>query len=146
MLLALLAHKKLFDFEAARVPPGDAHEKRIGAGASGQSSGFRVEEKPLPGIAHFLGRARSEQAQRGRINFPLWCLQNEAVSGGFREPPAQREVFAKPISMRRGPQNFREALGSRWNVGRCATWRLTGIGSERAASLARAGLERLEPA
>jgi hypothetical protein len=79
------------------------------------------------------------------INFLLWLVHKEAVSDGFREPPAQPEVLAKPISPRRGAQNFGEAVGSGGNVGRSAARRVTGISRERGASLARAGLERLEP-
>src|SRR5690348_4424226 len=145
MLLALLAHKKLFDFEAARVPPRDANEERIGASASGQSRGFRIEEKPLRGVAHFLRRARSQKAQRGRIDFLLRRVQSEAVSDSFREPPAQPEVFAKPISPRRGAENFGEANSSGGNVGRCSARRVTVTGRERGAPLARVRLERLEP-
>ena len=70
------------------------------------------------GSRDFLRRAGSEQAERGRINFLLWRVQCEAVSDGFRKPPAQAEVFAKSVSPRRGAQNFSEAAGAGGNVGR----------------------------
>src|SRR5579863_9252486 len=47
MLFAVLAHKKLFDFETACVPPRDAHHERVCAGSTREAGGFRVEEKPL---------------------------------------------------------------------------------------------------
>ena len=145
MLLALLAHEKLLDFEAARVPPGDADEKGIRASASREAGGFRIEEKPLRGLAHFFGRSGSEQAERRRIDFVFRRVQCEAVSDGFREPPAQAEVFAEAIASGRGAQNFGEAVGARGNVGRESTRRIASLGSERHSALAWAGLERLEP-
>src|SRR5690348_8624935 len=60
MLLAWLAHEKLLDFEAARVPPGDADQEGIGASASREARGLGIEEKPLRGVAYFLGRAEGE--------------------------------------------------------------------------------------
>src|SRR5580704_18107676 len=44
MLFGKIAHEKLFDLQAAGVPPGDAYEKWIGAGAACEASGFRIQE------------------------------------------------------------------------------------------------------
>jgi hypothetical protein len=52
-------------------------------------------------------RAGCEQAERGRIDFVFRRLQSETVSDGFREPPAQAEVFAKSVSPRRGTRRWR---------------------------------------
>ena len=50
VLLGKIAHEKLFYLQTAGVPPGDAYEKGISAGAAGEAGGFCIQEKPLRGI------------------------------------------------------------------------------------------------
>ena len=50
MFLAKIAHEKLLDLQAAGIPPREADEKRIRAGAADESGGFRIQKKPLRGI------------------------------------------------------------------------------------------------
>lgn len=50
MLLGKVTHEELFDLKAASIPPGETHEKSIGAGAAGEAGGFGVEKQPLRGI------------------------------------------------------------------------------------------------
>src|SRR5215472_6562871 len=44
MLLAVLAHKKLFDLKPTRVPPCNANEKWIRSRTAAKTGGFRVQK------------------------------------------------------------------------------------------------------
>jgi hypothetical protein len=46
MLFGKVAHKELLDLQAAGIPPRQANQKSVSAGASREAGGFRVEEKP----------------------------------------------------------------------------------------------------
>ena len=55
MFFGEVAQEHLLDLEAAGIPPGEADQKCISAGAAGQAGGFCVEEEPFVGICK--GRA-----------------------------------------------------------------------------------------
>jgi hypothetical protein len=67
VLLALLAHEKLLDFEPTGVPPGYAYQKRIRPSASRKARGFRVEKEPLPRVLGLVGGAGRHQLQCGTV-------------------------------------------------------------------------------
>ena len=50
MLFGEIAQKELFDLQATRIPPREAHEKSIGASSAGEPGGLRIEEEPLFGV------------------------------------------------------------------------------------------------
>ena len=50
IFLGEIAQKELLDLQAAGIPPGQADEERVSAGAAGEAGSFRVEEKPIVGI------------------------------------------------------------------------------------------------
>ena len=86
MFLAVIAHEELLDFETARVPPGDANEKRVGAGASGEPGRFGVEEEPLSRVGNSLARAGRHQTQRLEIQLAIGNAEIRRAGHRLREP------------------------------------------------------------
>ena len=80
MLFIEIAHEELLDLQAARIPPRDADQKRIRAGASGKAGRFRVQKQPLFGVERgpefFAHRRAAEAARRANAHpvrtFPAW--------------------------------------------------------------------------
>ena len=66
MFFSVIAHEKLLDLEASGVPPSDADQECIRAGAAGQAGGFGVEKKPLIGIFGAERGAVIRVARRGQ--------------------------------------------------------------------------------
>jgi len=74
VFLVYIAEKELFDVQATGVPPGEADEEGVGAGAAGEAGGFGVEEKPLFRITHggkcgavsFFVASAAEKIENGR--------------------------------------------------------------------------------
>ena len=106
MLFAVLAHEELFDFEAARVPPGDADQERICARAAGDAGRFRIEKKPLLRIADAIGRAGSEQAQSIAVDETVGIFGAD----GLGEPLLQGEMLAELIAAHAGAEKLCEAI------------------------------------
>src|SRR4029077_8418307 len=46
IFLGKITKKQLLDLQAAGIPPGQADQKSVGAGAAGEAGGFGVEEEP----------------------------------------------------------------------------------------------------
>ncbi len=103
MFLAVLAHEKLLHLEPARIPPRQAHKKRIRPAASCQSRRFRVQKKPLPRIARFRAGLGSQKPQGCGINLSLGWLAPD----GLRKPAPHAQMLAETVPTRRCAQNFR---------------------------------------
>jgi len=105
-----VAEEKLFDLQAAGVPPGEADEEGVGAGAAGEASGFGVEEKPFFGVAHgrvgaagelFVTGTREElEGRRGR---------RHEFGGG--EPVSNGKVFAVVICRDAAAEEQADGIG-----------------------------------
>ena len=144
MLLAIVAHEKLLDFETARVPPCDADEKRVGARAPGEACRFSIEEKPLTRVRDFRGCAGRHQAQRIGVQFAIGDAEIGRAGHRLRKPFAQREVLAEAIAGGRSAENFGQPCGALGNIRGVATRR--GIGAGGGVSARWMRLQRFEPA
>src|ERR1700674_4555867 len=111
VLFTEIAHEELFHLQAAGIPPGKTNEKGIGASASGEPGGFRVEEEPLGWIfergtcapgKRFIASSR-EKLQRKRQG------RNEFWRG---KPISDGEVFAVTILDHAGTDELREGIPS----------------------------------
>ena len=47
VFLGEVAHKELLDLQSTRIPPREANQKRVRAGAAREAGSFRIEEKPF---------------------------------------------------------------------------------------------------
>ena len=96
MLFGEIAHKELFDLQAAGVPPGDAYQKWIGARAAGKTCGLRVQEEPFRRIV--------EGGPRTARHLDVTCAGEKFERDGGRlgklgrgKPVANGKVLAKMI-------------------------------------------------
>ncbi len=65
VLLIEVPHEELLDLQAARIPPGQTHQKCVGARATRQARGFGIQKEPLLRISHrFEKRAFNVHALR----------------------------------------------------------------------------------
>ena len=108
VFLAVLAHEKLFDFQASRVPPGDAYQKGIRSGAAHQPGCFGIQKKPLPRIAYQGFKSRRQQTQRRFIQLPIRRRKSDRLG----KPFAHREMLAVGIAHRFPFQHRRKPFGS----------------------------------
>ncbi len=47
MFFGEIAHEKLFHLQSTGIPPGQAHEKRVGSRATGKPGRFGIQEEPF---------------------------------------------------------------------------------------------------
>ena len=97
IFLVEVAKEELFDLEAAGVPPGEADEECIGAGAAGEAGSLCVEEEPFVGIFK-SGASTARQ-------FFIACTREKIESYGrrrrefgSREPIANGEMLAEFVA------------------------------------------------
>jgi hypothetical protein len=90
MLLIEIAHEELLHLQAARIPPRNAHQKRIRAGASGEACCLRVQKQPLFGV-----NRRFERVFRVRILRQQQGKGTRVRRAHFRrrKPLRDRQVF-----------------------------------------------------
>src|SRR5260370_3727657 len=109
MLFGEVAHEKLFDLQAAGIPPTPANEKGVGARASGEAGRFRIEEQPFlrifergacaPGERSIASSRKKFQRRRGGLRK---CRRGE--------PVANCQVLAVAIFAYAGAENLSESV------------------------------------
>src|SRR5580704_4930963 len=95
MFFGVVAHEKLFDFKAASIPPRDADEECVRAGAAGEAGGFGVEKKPFGRIFGEFRRVVAGAKRRGKQDRKRACKRQTFF--GFCVPAADGEMFAAAI-------------------------------------------------
>ena len=96
IFLGGIAHKKLFDLNAAGIPPGQADQEGQIPRASDESGGFGIQEEPFLRIAGMIGaklQACGSRAKEKLDGLRLWF-----VHGGSCIPLARRDVVPEAIS------------------------------------------------
>ena len=99
VLVGVIAHEELLDLQAAGIPPSEADEKRIRAGAAREAGGFGVEEEPGGGVGGVFGGVGGEEAQGG---------VGGVAGGGFEEEFLDDEVFAAGVALGEGAELLAE--------------------------------------
>ena len=111
MLVAVVAHEELFHLEAARIPPRDTDQERVGARAASKAGGFGVKEKPIVLVGRFVWSLRREQTQRWHCH----------VAGrGIRKPAAHGEMLAMACFLQRRAEQASEIFRAFWSSRRVA--------------------------
>ena len=106
MFFGEVAHEELLDLEAAGVPPSDADEEGVGAGAAREAGGFRVEEEPARGIFEG-GTSAARDAFVANAGEKLEGDGRRLERFGSGEPVLDGEVFAEAVLGYRSAEELR---------------------------------------
>ncbi len=93
IFLVEIAKEELFDLEAAGVPPGEADEECVSAGAAGEAGGLGVQEEPFVGIFK-SGASTARQLFIACTREKIESYGRRRREFGSREPIANGEMLA----------------------------------------------------
>src|SRR5260370_32817653 len=96
MFVGKVAHKELLDLQSACIPPRQANQKSVCAGAPRQPRGFRIEKKPFFWILQRGARfARSGFVSRAGEQFE--CCGGRLGEFGSGEPVSDGKAFTEMV-------------------------------------------------